>query len=123
MGAHERFEQGIARQAIGAVQPGAGHLADRIEAANVGLAINVRQHAAALVMGGGHHRDRLLGDVNAIAEAGLVDVWEAINDEPGRLVGDVEQDIIGPALLHLAVNGAGDDVARRQRLERVEPSP
>ena len=37
--ADERFEQGIARQAVRAVQPGAGHLADGVEAGNVSLAI------------------------------------------------------------------------------------
>src|ERR1017187_8122972 len=64
-------------------------------------------------------RNRLLGDVDAVAEAGLIDVRKAVDDEAGRLMGDVEQDIIGPALLHLVVNGAGNDIARGQRLERV----
>ena len=46
-----------------------------------------------------------------------------LDDEPRRLVRDVEQHVVGAALLHLAVNGAGHDVARRQRLERVIARP
>ena len=34
-------------------------------------------------------------------------------------MGDVEQDAIGAAFFHFAVNGAGDDVPRRQRFQRM----
>ena len=43
------------------------------------------------------------------------------HEEAGGLMRDVQQDVIGAALLHFTVNGAGDDVARGQRLERVVP--
>ena len=43
------------------------------------------------------------------------------HEEAGGLMRDVQQDVFGAALLHFTVNGAGDDVARGQRLERVVP--
>ena len=123
MGADQRFQQRIARQPVGAVQPRAGHLAHGVKPGDLRLAVHVRHHAAALVMRRRHDRDRLLGDVDAVAQAGLVDVRETVDDEPRRLVRDVQQHVIGAALLHLAVNGAGHDVARRQRFERMVLRP
>src|SRR5204862_6360217 len=56
MGANERLEERIAGEAVGAMQAGAGNFADGIEAGNVGFAVHVGQHAAALVMSGGDDR-------------------------------------------------------------------
>ena len=64
MGEDEGFEERIAGQAVGPVQPGAGDLADGEESAQGGLALVIGLHPAALVMGGGHHGDGLLGDVD-----------------------------------------------------------
>ena len=86
MGANERFEQRIAGETIRAMQAGAGDLADRVEARDFRFAIHVGEHAAALVMGGRDDRDRFLRDVNAVTEAGLVDVREAFDDERGGLL-------------------------------------
>ena len=63
------------------MQAGAGHFADRVKAGDFRFAVHVRDHAAALVMRRWHDRDRFLGDVNAVAQAGLVDVWEALDQE------------------------------------------
>ena len=70
-------------------------------------------------MGRRHDRDRFFGDIDAETQAGPVDVGKPVDDERGRFVGDVQQDVVGAALLHLAVNGPGHDVARGQRLERM----
>ncbi len=101
------------------MQARAGHFAHRIKPRNVRLAIHIRHHAAALVMRRRDDGDRLFGDVNAIAKARLINVGEAVNDEPRRLVRDVEQHAIRAGFLHLTVNGAGDDVARRKRFQRM----
>src|SRR5260221_7583154 len=108
MSADERFEQGIARETIGAVQAGASGLADGIEAGDFGFAIHVGEHAAALVMGGGHDRDRRFGNIYAVAKAGLMNVGKAFADEGGWLMRDVEQDARRAAFFHLAINGARD---------------
>lgn len=111
VGADEGFEEGVAGEAIGAVEAGAGDLADGVEAGQLGDAVDGGDHAAALVVGGGHDGDGFLGDVDAVAEAGFVDVGEALDDEGGGFVGDVEEDVVGARSLHDAVDGAGDDVA------------
>ena len=48
-----------------------------------------------------------------------IDVRETFLDELGRLAGDVKQNMVRPAFLHLGVDGAGHDVARGQRFERM----
>ena len=81
MGDDQAFEERIARQAIRAVQAGAGHFADRIQARQAGRAIHVGFDSAALVMGRRHDRDRLLRHVDAVTQAGLVNVRETLLQE------------------------------------------
>jgi hypothetical protein len=57
------------------------------------------------------------GHVNAILEAGGVNVGKTLDDEGRRFVGDVEQDAIGPAPLHFAINRTGHDVAGGEGFE------
>ncbi len=66
-----------------------------------------------------HDGNRLLGDVDAVLQAGFVNVGKPVNDEFRGLVRDVEQHMIRAAAFHFAVNGAGHDVARRKRFERM----
>ena len=61
-----------------------------------------------------HHRDRLVGDVDAEPEQFLVDVGEVPRHELGVAVADVEVDVVEPVALDLMVDRAGDDVARRK---------
>ena len=123
MRADQRFQQRIARQPVRAVQAGAGDFADGIKAGDLRLAIHIRQHAAALVMRRRHDRDRFLGDVDAVLQAGLVNVRKTFDDEARRLVRDVEQHVIRAALLHLAVDRARHDVARRERFRADDTRP
>ena len=75
------LEQRIAGEAIGAVQAGAADLADGVQPAQGGGAIHIRADAAALVVGGRDDRDAVLRHVDAEAEAGLVNIREALADE------------------------------------------
>lgn len=119
MGADEGFEKGIGGEAIGPVQAGAGHLTDGIQTGDFGLAVEVGDDAAALVVGRGNDRDRFLGDVEAVLQAAAVDVREVVDDESGRLVGDVEEHAIGAGAFHLGVDGTGHDVAGSEFGPRV----
>jgi hypothetical protein len=67
-----------------------------------------------------HDRDGLLGDVDAVAQTGLVDRGKATDNERCGFVRDVQQHVIGPGALHDAVDGPGDDVAGRERPERMD---
>ena len=116
---NERLEQRVAGEPVCAMQAGAGDLANRVQAGQVRFAVLADPHAAALIMRRRHDRDRFLGDVDAVPQAGLVDVREAIHQEPRRLVGNVEQRVIIAAALHFAIDRTGHDIARRERLERV----
>ena len=72
-------------------------------------------------MGGWHDRDRLPCDVQAGAEAGLVNRGEARLDEISWLVGDVQINALGATAFHFGVDGPGHDVARGEFLLRIVP--
>ncbi len=65
-------------------------------------------------MGGRHHGDELLGDVDAQAQAARVDGREVLLQEVLAQVRGIEPDVVQAVLFHLEVNGTGDDVARGQ---------
>src|SRR5579883_934472 len=65
------------------------------------------------------YRNRFLGDIDAEPEAGLIDVGKTFDNKPGRLVRDIEQDVIRSALLHLAIDGPSDNVPRSQGFKRM----
>ncbi len=113
------FEQRVAGQPVGAVQAGAGGLAQCIQPGYVGACIQVDNDAAAGVVGRRHDRDRFLRDVDAQFETARVDVGEVFVQEGFALVRHVEEDAVEAESLHLVVDGAGNDVARRQFQPRV----
>jgi hypothetical protein len=65
-------------------------------------------------MGRRDHGNRLLGDIDPELQAAGTDGREVLDDEIGRTIGDIEVDALGAQALHLVVNGAGHDVARRE---------
>ena len=115
----QAFEQRVAGQPVGAVQAGAGGLAGGVEAGNVGARVQVGDDAAAGVVRRRDDRDGVAGDVDAQFGAARQDVREVLPQEFRRLVRDVEVHAIQAALLHLEVDGAGDDVARREFGARI----
>src|SRR3954466_2282628 len=67
----------------------------------------------------GHDGDGLLCDVQAEAEAGLVNIWEPVADELRRLMRNIEVDAAGAGALHLGVDRPGYDVAGGKLALRV----
>src|SRR4051812_10928245 len=65
MGHYERFEKGIACQAVGPVEASAGNFADSVEPTQAGGPVEIGRDAPTLVMGCGHDRNRLLSNVDA----------------------------------------------------------
>ena len=80
---------------------------------------NVGHHPAAHVVGRGHHRDGLTGDIDAVLQAFLIDVGEAALDEVRRLVADVQIDAVGAGLFHFQVDGPGHRVPGGQVFQGV----
>ncbi len=119
VGVDHGLDERVGGQAVAAVQAGARALAKRVEMLDAALAVEVDLDAAAEIVGGGRHGDIVLGDVYAEAETLGVDVGEVAACLLGVLVGDVEEHVVVAVLLHLAVDGAGHDVARGQAQARV----
>ena len=119
MGQDESLQKRIAGQAIRAMQTGAGHFPNGIKAAQAGFAIEIGLHSAALIVSGRNDRDGLGGDVDAVAETGLVNGGEPAFQKIRRLVRDVEKDALAAAAFHFGVNGPGHNVAGCQLLLRV----
>ena len=71
------------------MQASAGHFTHRVEPVDFRFSIHVGHHAATLIMGSGHHGDRLLGHINPKFEQPLVDVRKVGNDKGRGLVRDV----------------------------------
>ena len=115
VGIDDSFDERVAGQAVAAVQSGAGTFAHGIESADAALPVEIDLYAAAHVVGAGCHGDVLPCDVDADAEALGIDVGEVVLGLLGVLVRDVEADVVQSVNLHLAVDGAGHDVARGQR--------
>jgi hypothetical protein len=111
---HHAFQQRVRGQAIGAMQAGEGGFADGVEAGEVGTRGQVGDHAAAGIVCRRHHGYRLARDVDAEFAAAREDGREVLGEEFRRLVRHVEEDAVEAVALHFEVDGAGDDVSRRE---------
>ncbi len=111
---HHAFEQRVAGQPIGAVQTGVGGLAHCVQPGQVGSPVEVGDHAAAGVVRGRNHGNGLARDVDAELQAARVDGREMLLQEGLAQVRGIQPHVVQAMLLHLEVDGAGDDVARRQ---------
>jgi hypothetical protein len=65
-------------------------------------------------MGRRNHGDRRAGDVDSETQTGFVDGGEAVPDEVGGFLRDVQINAFGSRAFHLGVDGAGNDVAGSQ---------
>ena len=102
----------VARQAVGAVQAGAGDFPAGEQALDAGFPEGVDDHAPAEIMRCGHDRDRIPGDVDVELQAGFVDVGKPRLQKIAIAVGDVEKDELVPGFLQFRVDRLGDDVPR-----------
>ena len=109
----DRLEQRIARQAVGPVKPGARHFTDRIEPADVGAPLQIRDDPPASVVGRRNHGDRIGRHVDTEGEADPVDVGKTLLDEGRALVRDVEEYVFISCAFELSVDRPGDDIAGR----------
>ncbi len=107
----EAFEQGIGREAIGAVQPALGAFTRRPQPGHIGARIQVHHHPAASVVLRGHDRDRRCRHVDPDADELVVNRREMRLHEVRALVADIEMDIIEPEALDLGVDRARDHIA------------
>ena len=88
--------------------------ADRVQAVDIGVALEIGDDATASVVCCRYHRDGLFGDIDAQRQALGVDGRKVFDDEIRRHVGNVEQHVVEAEPLHFMVDGAGNDVTRRK---------
>ena len=114
------LEQRIRGKAICSVQPGLRHFARGIKPGCVGAPVEIDEHAAAGVMLGRNHRDRLRRDVDSEFKQLGVNIGEMFANEFRRFVADVEMDIVKAQPFDFMIDRARNDIARRQFLPCVE---
>src|SRR5580700_2431873 len=90
------------------------HFAGGIEPLDRSTSVKVGHHAAAHVVRRRYHWNRLPRHINAEALAARVNVGESVANEIRRLVAEIEVNAIKAQSLHLSVNCACDDIARRE---------
>ncbi len=116
----EALQQRVAGHAIGAMQPREAGFTNRIQPRYIRVPPVVHHDATTGVVRCRHHRYRLAGDVDAKAQAPLVNGREMVLDELNRLVRDVQVDAVHPQALHFMVDRPCHDVARGKLLAWVE---
>ena len=115
----QRLHERIGGETVGAVQTRRGALTHRRKPLHGGTPVHRRLDAAAAVVRRRHDGDQILRHVDAEGEALFVDVRETLLQVRLALVPDVEEHARRTCSLHLGVDGAGHDVARRQGTARV----
>ena len=94
------------------MKTGARAFADGIQAADAGLSVQVYLDTAAEIVCRRGYRNVVFCNVDAYAEAFLIDIREVFLGFFGVFVGDIQIHMLVATLLHLVVDGACHDVAR-----------
>ena len=115
VGIDHRLDERVAGQSVAAVQTRAGTFADGIEAVDARPPVEIHLDSAAHIVGRRAHGDIFLGDVDADAEALVIDVGKVSLGLFRVFVGHVEAHMVDSVHLHLLVDGPCHDVARGQR--------
>ena len=115
----ETFEEGIAGEAIGAMDAGGSGFTGSVKAGDGGASPKIGFDAAHYEVRGGTDGSEVAGKIEAIAEARGVDAWETLFEELLGLGGHVEIDMLAVGFVHFADDGARDDIARSKLLSFV----
>jgi len=108
---NKALEQGVASEAICAVQAGAGNFAAGVEVWDIGLCVEVCFDASDHIVCAGSDGDEVFGDVDVEASAQFVDEGETVGELFFVEVSDIEVNVGGGGFEHLREDGTADDVA------------
>src|SRR5690625_4834940 len=117
---NQALQQGIARQASGAMQTGIGGLANGIQAWQIRAGVQISQNSAASVMRGRHHWQRLTSHVEAIFKAAAVNGREVPAGKIRRTMAYIQPHMVDSQTFHLMVDGTRDDITRCEFAAGVE---
>ena len=112
---HEALAERVRGEPVGAVEAGAGALADRVEARDGGAAVEVGGDAAHHVVAAGETGTSSRHRV----EAGLAERVDDVGEAPGVDVAHVEVDVGLAGRVHRRADGAGDCVAGRELVDEA----
>src|SRR5207253_7769551 len=106
-------QEGIARQAVGAVNAGGGDFSRREQARNTGASFQIRAHTAHGIVCCRTDRDQIGGDVYVVLQASGVDTWKASSQVVSIEVRQIEihNRFRGAADFHLVDNGTRYHIA------------
>jgi len=108
------LQQGIAGQPVRAVQSGAGHFAAGEKTGEGGPAVMIDRHAAADVMRRRNNGDGIGRHVDAVLQAALINIGEAVDDEIFFQMRHIQQHVLVAGFFDFRVDGFGHDVPRGQ---------
>ena len=103
------------------MQAGEGGFANDIELVDVGARPFITDNSAAGIMGSRHHGDGFAGNVDPEAQTLFVNGREVLFDEVGRLMADIQEQVVCTQALHLMVNGPGNNVPGREFRPFIKP--
>ena len=109
---NQSFEERIAGEAVGAMHARRGSLSRSIQAGKGSAALQICFHPTDHIMRGGANRRQVARQVQAAAQAGLVNSREALLQKFLALFGHVQVNVGALGALHLADNGARHHIAR-----------
>lgn len=96
------------------MKTGAGALSHCVEAFDRRLSVQVYKDTAAKIVGCRSYRNVIFGDVDAQAEAFLVNIGKVLLCLFRVFVGDVKINMVITPIFHFVVNSTGYDIARSE---------
>ena len=112
----ERFQEGIACQAVRPVHSRHARFSRGVQPEYAGAAVDVGHHAAAGVVCRRDDGDRFLRDIQfELSQTFFVDVGEVLSQLFGREMAEVQQDEVIPPLFEFGIDRVRDDIAGSQR--------
>src|SRR5579884_3060884 len=109
---HQALKQGIAGQAVSAVDAGCGNFTCGVESFDRSSAVEIRRNSSHGVVRGWTDRQKIRRNVQAVLQAGGIDSREAALHVIRLQSGEVEINEFRAGLFHFHDNGARDNVAR-----------
>ena len=114
VGINNCLYQRVGRQAVGSMKPCGRDFSHCIEPFDPGLTIHIHFHPTTHIMGCGHYRYQVLGDVDAQRVAFLCNIWEMRLQLTATQVGGIEVDKFMSVDLHFVINGPGHHIPGSQ---------
>ena len=116
---NESLEEGVAGQAIRAMNASSGNLSGSIEAGDGSVSPKIGFDAAHYEMGCGTDRSEVTGEIEAVGEARRIDPGKTLFEKLLGFGSHVELDMPAIGAIHFADDGTGNNIAGSEFLSFV----